>query len=399
MIIHIPETKLSNGEFQISARIELQLPDENIPQDLWYFVPEEHQKYISTRADGFAAAMLPIAMARNEDLIIRGELSPRLIYGMYQYQGVLTSWYPNHFKKIRILCENITSQNPGRVLGGVASTYSGGVDSVYTVWSHLPDNQPDPHYQVGFGLFAQGFDYPLRDDASYQSAVETNRQALQEIGLELLPVRTNVRRFNTDAEVTRRSSYGAAITSLALVFGNLLSKFFIASSFTYNSINKSAIHPIKDHMLSTETLEIIHNGADRKRSDKIEAIAHWPLMYSRLKVCESIPQGIQNCCRCTKCVRTMIGLELEGVLDQYSTFQLPLTRNIIRIQHWLLDISYLHDANSHLQKAILTGRKDMAFDLRVSLVINHFYAFLAMILPIKARAFLSRLGKPKHRDA
>ena len=95
----------------------------------------------------------------------------------------------------------------------------------------------------------------------------------------------------------------------------------------------------------------------------------------------------------------MIGLELEGVLNQYQTFLLPLNRTRIRLQTWQSDESHLGDAHRYLQKALSVGRKDIAFDLRISLFINRFYALLAKILPIKARTFLSRLGKPGYRAA
>lgn len=54
-----------------------------------------------------------------------------------------------------------------------------------------------------------------------------------------------------------------------------------------------------------------------------------PKARAFLRVCWQNPDNAYNCCRCEKCIRTMLALEALGGLDQCPTFPLPLTEDIV----------------------------------------------------------------------
>lgn len=63
MIIHKPEIKEEGSEICVMAPIEFETPNTQLPDVLWYRFPKGYEDYITDRSDGFAASLLPLAMA------------------------------------------------------------------------------------------------------------------------------------------------------------------------------------------------------------------------------------------------------------------------------------------------------------------------------------------------
>lgn len=365
VIIHQPEIESKNGRIRISAVVDLQNSQINIPDVIWFEVPEDYQEFITNRADGFAVALLLLAMALGENIEVRGVLSPRLAYGMQEYQRVFNCWFPQKFKLIDIKCNNYKSQHESDVLGGVASAFSGGIDSFYTLWSHLPQQQQDPNYRVGYGLFLHGYDIRLEDEATYYTAQQAYAEMMQEQGLRLLVGRTNV--YDFVGKLNWALSHGTALVGFAMILGRLLSRFFIPSGYTYKDSNlRGGTDPVLDHLLSTETLEIIHDGASATRVEKTAVVAKWPETYSLLRVCWMKPDGLRNCCECEKCLRTMTTLDMFGSLSKYLTFPQPLERQKIRSCRYIDEYDYIF-AQEIIEYATAVGRNDIAADVRYAL--------------------------------
>ena len=384
MIIHTPEIRIENEEICISARVELQKPDVTLPTALWFKFPREYEQYISDRADGFVVSLLLLAMQRGEDIEVRGSLSSRLVYGMQEYQRIFNSWFPQNYKLINIKCSDFDDAGLNGRKKVSACAFSGGVDSFYTLWSHLPQNEHIQDYQVSYGLFVHGFDIPLKDERTYQIASENYCEMLQRFGLHLLTARTNMRQFRPDWNYT----HGAATIGVALILGRLISRFFMPASKTYTTLEPWGADPMIDPLLSTETLEVLHDGAGASRMQKIATLAEWSETYPRLRVCWKEPDGLINCCRCDKCVRTMIALEVLGVLDQYRTFPLPLTRRAIHGCSFLTEHQRLV-AKQMIHYANKINKGDIAFDIRYALLRDRYRDFFDKI---KQKAFSRKRG-------
>lgn len=377
MIIHKPRLTEEGDEIGVSTKIEIENPKIIVPDTLWFKLPQSYREYVTDRTDAFVVAMLPIAMTLGEDIEVKGVVSPRLAYGIQEYQHVQNAWRPKQFKIIDIRYSELKSTSEMETKGAVGCSFSGGVDSFYSLWRHLPKNEKIPEYRITHCIIINGFDndVDLDNTGFFQKILLTYEPMIQNLGLKLVVIRTNQQQFRLAAIGPRNlhHSYGAVLTSSALVLGRLFSRFYIPGTHKYGKLIPVGSHIIFDHLLSTESMETINDGANASRVEKTAVIAQWPETYSRLRACfyktkiNEKTGTIENCCRCEKCIRTMIPLDLLGVLPEYTTYPLPLKRKYIRKTKYLSESSHIF-AKGNLDFAVKIGRKDMAFDIRYAML-------------------------------
>ena len=374
MIISPPTISQANGEVCVSARIEFQHAKLDLPETLWVSFPEDHAPLVSERADGFVVSLVLLAMAIGEDIDVKGVLSPHLLYGLQTYQQAFCSLFPKMFKPVVIRCKQQMAPLSKGGAHAVACAFSGGVDSFFTLWSHLPENQPLLEFRLTHGVFVHGFDILLEDEATFRACQEAYDALFRSLGMRLLTARTNVRRFLN--RVDWPLAYGAALLAIPLVLGRGVRRFYVPADAPYVVSQPAGSDPRVAHLLSTETLEVLHHGAGTSRVDKIKILAQWPATYERLRVCWVKPDRLNNCCRCRKCLFVMAALEVFGALARYHTFPLPLEGRRLRQWNWSTVIEYtpaLFEFRRHVVRRLIhharqAGRRDLAFDLLCSLV-------------------------------
>jgi hypothetical protein len=71
--------------------------------------------------------------------------------------------------------------------------------------------------------------------------------------------------------------------------------------------------PLTNPLLSSRHFAVIDDGAESSRIDKIKLIGSWPEALQNLRVCYENPGNHANCCRCEKCVRSILAFRLAGV--------------------------------------------------------------------------------------
>jgi hypothetical protein len=79
-------------------------------------------------------------------------------------------------------------------------------------------------------------------------------------------------------------------------------------------------HPLLDPLFRTEEMELVHDGGEADRDEKVERIASHESVAKHLRVCWRNTDGAYNCGRCEKCLRTMLSLLAVGALDRCATF-------------------------------------------------------------------------------
>jgi len=191
--------------------------------------------------------------------------------------------------------------------------------------------------------------------------------------LELVVVRTNLLQFL--GFMTQKQAFAAFVTAPALVLGRLFSRFYVPSSYkvTLLGMYPDGSHPMFDHLLGTETMEIIHDGAHLTRVEKTVTLSKWTDTYDRLRVCvnatgvDEETNAVRNCCACEKCVRTMATLEIAGALRNYVCFPKSLERRSIRRLDYRQYGSRIF-ANEIIDFASRSGRKDIARAFRQAIV-------------------------------
>jgi len=324
MIIHQPETLRRDGHTIVWSKIELAEKHNNFPEYLWYRVPDRFAEYISPQSDAFLVPGLLAGMYFGEDIEVRGVVSPRLAYRLAEYQFVLNFRMPEAVRQVDIKFAQLGI--PPLRPKGVGATFSGGVDSLFTLWKHIPENQPNSNYRITHALFMMGFDIRYKDKEKYQFLFSRYQQALAAINIDLIPLETNLVSIIIPRMVYAHF-YGPVLAGSAHFFGGLFERFFIASSRNYYQLKKwtSSSDPLSDPLLSSDTLDILHHGAAYSRADKIKEISGWDFAHDNLRVCfsKNSDPHILNCSRCEKCTRTMIPIYALGKMKAFTTFQRP----------------------------------------------------------------------------
>jgi hypothetical protein len=392
MIIHEPDLFKKDDHTIIFSRIEMCHPTVNFPEYLWYKVPDRYAQYLSLQSDAFLIPGLLAGMYFHEDIEVCGTVSPRLAYHLNEYQYLLHFRMPKAVSPVDIKYDQLKplQANP-RAIG---TTFSGGVDSLFTLWKHLPKNQPDPDYQITHALFILGFDIVNADKQNYQSLYSGYFDALKKFNIELIPLETNL----VSLIIPRMRYvhfYGPVLIGAAYVFGKLFNKFFIPSSRDYWQIHTrtSSSDPTTDPLLSTNTLEIIHHGAAYRRVEKIEAIRDCELAHDHLRVCQSgkPDEHLMNCSRCEKCVRTMIPIYALGKMEYFKTFAKPFTSNR-QILWWARKFDPSKDYVDEIFPFIRRIKPNLIHWLRAAALLGYFRYMLLKLIPKPIRLRLHRFG-------
>lgn len=321
-----PEIEEINGSIHVSARVETTSCPVSLPEKLWFSFPRQFCDHITGDVNGFATALLPLAMILGEDLHMEGSLSPRLLGGLEEYQRIQCAWDPSPFQPVRLIPESLQAGHAGHTPTAVGTSFSGGIDSFHTLWSHLSENERNPSYSISHALIINGFDRDsdLGKPGNFSMIEQVMQPMMERLGIQFIVCRTNYMSFS-DAFILKQT-FGAMVTSPALVLGGLFSAFYIPSSYRFDDFFRDGSHPMLDHLVATETMQTIHEGSHLKRTQKTRDISQWSETYSTLRVCsretgyDEETNSIQNCCRCEKCIRTIKTLELYGALDNYKTF-------------------------------------------------------------------------------
>ncbi len=389
MIIHQPETIIKDGHALLWTKIEMAQKRESFPDYIWYRVPEHGASYLSTQSDSFLVAALLAGMYYGEDIQVRGTTSPRLAYHLDEYQFLLNLRMPKRVSPVSIQYEHL-APTKGKPTA-VGSTFSGGVDSLFTVWKHLPQNQPDPNYQVTHGIFIRGFDILHSENDHYQQLFSQYTKQASKIGIELIELETNMLSI-THQRMDLSEIYGPLIVSTGLALSNLFQRFYIPSSADYHMLQHTAYtaDPLADSFLSTDTMDIIHHGSTHKRVEKIEEIADWEIAQKLLWVCleAKFEKHSWNCSRCEKCVRTMIPLYALGKLGKYKTFEKPISKN------WEV-LWYARKFNKHynyVDELFPYIKPDVIIWLYLATVLGHIRYWIVKYLPKFIKRWLRRYG-------
>jgi hypothetical protein len=398
MIIATPEISLKNGEVIVSTNIKFKKPVLNKPETAWFAFPESYLPYISGRADAFVTGLLPLAMAVQEDIVNEGSLSPRLADGLQEYQLALNFWYPKQLSLVDIQAANLTSLPTEQAGQSCVTLFSGGVDSSYALMSHLPERQPIAEFQAKYAIFVHGFDIPLQNLSAYEESLYIFSRQLTPLGVEIIPCRTNLHYFSSGL-LGWGIAHGGAITAIGLVLDKLIRYFLVPSSeYSLFAILPWGSSPMIDHWLSTETVHILHQGAALTRIEKTAAISNWQPAQQFLRVCvdDNKRVGVNNCCQCEKCLRTMTMLDICGTLKSFKTFRQPFGRwDIIR---WVPHYNVGSICVPTLRYARSLGKNEYIFPIWIAYLRGKLRTWLRKMIPKPLFNYLKERKFPYYSD-
>lgn len=284
---------------------------------LWFRVPASVNPALSS--DPFFAACLIPAMALGQPFEIETPISDSLPGTADAVQNIFHNWFPE-LARIPVLAD--TAPKPRGRPGGVGCFFSGGVDSLHTFLKH--------EQEITTLIYVHGFDVDFNDDALRKKVSDALRAFAANTGKSLIEVKTNLRDFTNQYGDWGEKIHGTALASVALLLDSLLERIYIPSSYAYSELFPWASHPLVDPLWSTEAIQIIHDGCEATRFEKVTTIAGDARALPTLRVCWENRNGAYNCGECEKCLRTMAALEILGSLDNCPTFQTPFDLDSIR---------------------------------------------------------------------
>lgn len=343
--------------------------------------------------DAFLAALLLPAMRLGENLTIDAPVSHRLLANVGTISDIYAAWVTGT-RRIELTC---TAGAAAPTPDAVGLFFGCGVDSFYSLLKDI--ETPAPAAPITHLILMYGFDVRMGNRPLFDMIAGRARRVAAESGRSLLTVETNARQF-FDGYVGWDFYHGAVLASTALAVGARLRRCTIPSTHAYSELLPWGSDPMLDPLWSTESLEIVHDGCEAKRTDKVKRLAQWPLALQHLRVCWPDWTQEYNCGHCEKCIRTMIGLHLAGALHRSATFPQRLDPQAIRSVELitgesshgfmveLLDALRGRPVDRHIAQAVAHVLRKERMRMRIREVLRAFPALHAALKP--ARAMVAR---------
>jgi len=287
---------------------------------LWFRYPVQYYTKLSTTANPFVAALLLPAMFLNQTLRFEQTVSQKMLEGVEKFMEIANKWRPE-YKLIKIVaCSSDQNAEKGQNIG---MFFSGGLDSFYTLLKNENSKSPASE-KISHLIFLHGFDIKLDDYELFDAALKGVKAVAKHYHKEIVQVTTNVRQI-TNNILDWQMYHGTALISVALGMEGALRKIYIAADHTHKDLFPRGSHPLTDPLWATETMDIVHDGCEATRTEKILwQVGKSQVALDNLRVCWESRSGKYNCGICEKCIRTVLNLEAASLLERCKTFKRKL---------------------------------------------------------------------------
>ena len=264
-------------------------------------------------------ALLP-AMRLCQPIHVKGAVSKSFLEGVRRVMDYYACNF-EEFSTVPISGDTYYQAEPGRSRRK-ASFFSGGVDSFFTLLK-ARDELTDI-------ITIRGFDMSLSDNDRWQKTSSTAQIIANELNLQCHEVESNFGSIIKEFGLWTEHGHGMALACIARSFAGLFGEIRVPGSYDIHHQIPWGSSISTDPQYSDERLSIVHDACSATRTDKIIFLSTEPLALKYLRVCPGIKNdGNYNCCRCEKCLRTMVSFYAIGVLDKVSAFPLPLTSTLV----------------------------------------------------------------------
>ncbi len=305
---HIWQEEATQSDGFTTVSVTIEQPNQT-PSRLWYRLPLEYSPLLTKSCDPFIVATIFLAMRQSTDLVVHGDVSPSLLQNLAEFQAAWACWCPQLYRQVEITAEVEREQFKVESKKAIAA-FSGGVDGCFTLWRHRMGRCGRWQRNIQAGLMVHGFDIPLAQEEAFKLTLKKSGAMLASLDVELITLATNFRELQQDWE----DAFGAAIASCLMLFQGGYSAGLIGSSDPYQALNLPyGSNPITDPLLSSQSFQIICDGASCTRLQKVQEIANWQAAMTNLRVCWEGNQYDKNCGRCEKCIRTILNFRVLGL--------------------------------------------------------------------------------------
>ncbi len=268
----------------------------------------------------FVSNVLPLMWLTDSKLMVP-ELDESFYNCIPKVKKGYEDMYPEAELKGILEVEKVVHNTRKASRGKSALFYSGGVDSMDTLYRHLDENP------LLVSIWGSDIQYDNEDGWKLlKTAID---EAAEHFHLAATTIRSRFREFDNEGELNKSFSsilqrnywygikHGLALLGHVAVLAYMyrLETFYIASSNCIaDGTVRTASDPRTDNFVRFASCRVIHDGYEYSRQDKIRNIVQFNKDKNSilpLHVCWENQTG-KNCCKCEKCYRTMVGLILEN---------------------------------------------------------------------------------------
>lgn len=320
----------ATGTTRLEADIKFLNMNVTAPADKMYFEIDANYggMLVDDTFDPFMLVALYSAMYYKTDLQIRGNVSKKLYKNLTNYAQKILGDYSSDLAPVKIFVDGFAPVNVKGTLIGTG--ISCGVDSLSTVYDRFIC-EDDPDYKINalffFNCGANGnFTDPFTSTAA-QINCRHGATCANELGLPIIFVNTNLHQFKFTEPKETFIFFSTFACVLALQ--NAVKRYYMASSYSYDEIKRCGVececHDLAGFaesfflpLIQTERIELILDGCQYRRIDKVIKLVDWEIARKYLHVCSSHTEDASNCGTCQKCLRTLLTLEILGKLDAFA---------------------------------------------------------------------------------
>ena len=326
-----------NGSVRLITPVTETAGEKSIEHNIWVEVDPVYEKYLCVeRCDAMLLGLLHYALKNGHDIQAEMPVSRELYFNLTNLLlPVLCGSGGKYYHRISLQMEYTADPLPNA--GAVGTGLSLGVDSFYTICKHRENNSP---YPVTHLLFFNVGSHGRGGSAEriYQGHRQKVAEFAKEYNYELVILNSNY------ADEFRQHYFDIhAFAGAFAVFSlqKLWSSYFYASA-GYSStvvglpiekkIPCAYLMPLLNGVFMTETMHFRADAEGVSRTEKLLFLSQCEMAQKYLFVCT---RDIENCCKCDKCVRTILRLRIIGMFNRFSKV-FPAEKCSLRYEIYML---------------------------------------------------------------
>ena len=306
-----------------------------VDTSIYYEIEAQHPPKLSNLNFALCATLFE-AMRLGRGLHIHGPVSRRLLINLEEFQAAQVSWFPKELKVVDINVDKEIDDAPAAAPAIVA--FSGGLDGCFSYYRHTRGLIKYPE-KIGAIMMVHGFDIPVSNERAALVARKSVEKILDHEDVNRVWIKTNLRecgilgKYKTYKMVANSwvRTFGAGVASCFHQFDSEYSAGIIASDYPYSAlVFPHGRNPVTNPLLSSGAMRITYDGASVTRVERVDTIKDWAQAVGNLRVCFKEPLGV-NCCKCQKCIRTILEFWACGLKAPKCFPTLPKRGDILDI--------------------------------------------------------------------
>lgn len=308
-----PYLRREAGQVYLCAQITLQ----EHTRVAWFSVEPEFSEYLTDdRADAFVVGLLPVAMKMGADIRCDGPVTRRLKYQLEQYLIPSMALNMQVYKQICVYAP--VTDMPLPCEKAVGTGWTGGVDSMYTLMTHIDPAEPGMKLTHLLVANVGTLESDHNTELLCYMAGKARGGVGQDLGLTVVAVDSNIQLLWEDHYLAVAAfRLPAAVLALQKLFGVFLhSGAYEFSRFAFVPENSAYYELLPLSCFETDCTVFYSTGSHVSRIRKLQELSDFPIAKKYLHPCIYVQRD--NCGKCGKCVRTQGALYALGTLDRFG---------------------------------------------------------------------------------